>query len=210
MQGFIKCPNNHFYKEELSACPFCPTQGPTMAGATSDLGRTAVGGASMSSAETDNMDRTKVGGMSGPTGDRTVRAEEVPAGNKDFNRTFISMPTEIGDSDRPVARATRKIVGWLISYTLDPMGVDYRVYEGNNSIGRGLENSIVIPQDTTISTHHATILYRDSQGFFIKDEMSANGTFLNGNELEVSKAFQMKDGDEIKMAKTVFKFKSAK
>jgi pSer/pThr/pTyr-binding forkhead associated (FHA) protein len=38
--------------------------------------------------------------------------------------------------------------------------------------------------------------------------MSANGTFINGEELEIGKAYSIKDGDEIRMAKTVFKFKS--
>jgi hypothetical protein len=184
-----------------------------MAGATEELGRTAVGGGQMTSGPTmTDTDKTSIGGFGGggaATGERTVRAEEIPAGNKDFNRTFISAPTEI-ETGHSVSRPTRKIVGWLISYTLDPMGVDYRIYEGNNSLGRGLENSIVIPQDTTISNHHASLLYRESQGFFIKDEMSANGTFLNGEELIVSQAYAVKDGDKIKIAKTEFTFKTAK
>jgi hypothetical protein len=26
MNGFKKCDNGHFYKEDLSACPYCPVE----------------------------------------------------------------------------------------------------------------------------------------------------------------------------------------
>ena len=38
--------------------------------------------------------------------------------------------------------------------------------------------------------------------------MTANGTYLNGEMMEVEKATPLKDGDEIKLGETVFKFKS--
>jgi pSer/pThr/pTyr-binding forkhead associated (FHA) protein len=39
--------------------------------------------------------------------------------------------------------------------------------------------------------------------------MTTNGTFINGIELEVEQAYQISDGDEIKMGNTVFKFKTS-
>lgn len=59
---------------------------------------------------------------------------------RDLGRTFIGSPQQEDNDDNPgkvasAPRATRKIVGWVISYTLDEMGVDYRIYEGRNTIG---------------------------------------------------------------------------
>jgi pSer/pThr/pTyr-binding forkhead associated (FHA) protein len=39
--------------------------------------------------------------------------------------------------------------------------------------------------------------------------MTTNGTFLNGEELEVEEAYDLHDGDELRLGNTVFKFKSA-
>jgi pSer/pThr/pTyr-binding forkhead associated (FHA) protein len=87
------------------------------------------------------------------------------------------------------------------------MGIDYRIFEGNNTIGRDTKNSICITRDKTISSQHVRILYRGEK-FYIKDEMTANGTYLNGEMMEVEKATPLNDGDEIKLGETVFKFKS--
>jgi hypothetical protein len=206
--GFKSCSNGHWYKQDLSSCPYCPTNA-------------TVGGDSTSM----DFDKTQMGktGTFGPsnTSDSTIgvgatKTQTVSGGNepRDFERTFIGgvERTEIPGSkgDGPVAepRKTRKIVGWLVSFTLDPMGVDYRVYEGNNSIGRDAACNITITRDTTMSSKHANILYRETQGFFLKDDMSANGTFINGEELEIGKAYHLKDGDEVRMAQTIFLFKS--
>jgi pSer/pThr/pTyr-binding forkhead associated (FHA) protein len=87
------------------------------------------------------------------------------------------------------------------------MGVDYRIYEGSNTIGRDPENTITITKDPTISGEHVNILYRNGK-FYIKDKMTANGTYLNGEELEVEKAYDLIDGDLLRFGNTEFKFKS--
>ena len=206
--GFKSCSNGHWYKEDQSSCPYCPTS-------------TNVGGGATSS----DFDKTQMGktGTFGPpnTSDSTIgmgatKTQTVSGGNepRDFERTFIGgmdrqeTGGNKGESAATEPRKTRKIVGWLVSFTLDPMGVDYRVYEGNNSIGRDAACNMTITRDTTMSSKHANILYRESQGFFLKDDMSANGTFINGEELEIGKAYPLKDGDEVRMAQTIFLFKS--
>jgi pSer/pThr/pTyr-binding forkhead associated (FHA) protein len=49
-------------------------------------------------------------------------------------------------------------------------------------------------------------LYKKGK-FYIKDEMAANGTFVNDEELEIEKAYPIKDGDIIRLANTIFIFK---
>ena len=220
MNGFNKCENGHFYKEDLSSCPYCPGgNGAANTGANNDLNKTIVSGGGMTSAGSDNA-KTEVFGSqnSGASSDQT---KVFGAGNaaapgqpkRDLNRTYIAGVTDVDSTGKESGatadnspRSSRRIVGWILSYTLDPMGVDYRIYEGNNTIGRDAGNSITITKDSTISGKHVNILYKKGS-FWIKDEMAANGTFLNDEELEIEKAYPLQDGDVIKLANTVFKFK---
>lgn len=221
MNGFKKCDIGHFYKEDLSACPYCPGgTGATDNSVGNDLNKTVVSGGGNPSVDSDNVS-TQVFGSQGNNTDsdktKVFGSESVAAPGqpkRDLNRTFIaggsneaSVPTVSASIDS-APRSARRIVGWILSYTLDPMGVDYRIYEGNNSIGREPGNSITITKDTTISGKHSNILYKKGK-FYIKDEMAANGTFINDEELEIEKAYSLKDGDIIRLGNTVFIFKSS-
>ena len=222
MNGFKKCSNGHFFKEDLNTCPYChgSSSGPGSSSPTVNFDKTMVTGTGNN--ETD-ADKTKVFGNEGETSNEQ-KTKVVGGGNsgssspsntpkRDLNRTYIGGVTESNDAEKPgkiesAPRATRKIVGWIISYTLDEMGVDYRIYEGRNTIGRDASNTIPITKDTTISGEHVIILFR-SGSFKIKDRMTANGTFINGEEIEVEEAYDLNDGDDIRLGNTVFKFKSA-
>ncbi|MFM2037203.1 MAG: hypothetical protein RL432_142 [Bacteroidota bacterium] len=216
MNGFKKCTNGHFFKEELPSCPYCPggtnqinndlsstvatTSNEVNSTGNADLDRTRVVG---SNEPASNTDKTNVAGVSS--------VSSTP--KRDLNRTFIA-DVEETTTDRgevkieSAPRSTRRIVGWIISYSLDPMGVDYRIFEGTNTIGRDSKNTIPITKDPTISGEHVIILYRNGK-FKIKDKMTANGTFLNDVELEVEEAYDLGDGDVIRVGNTTFKFKSA-
>jgi hypothetical protein len=214
MNGFNKCENGHFFKEDLSSCPYCPSSKNVSSAGSNDLNKTIVAGSSNNSAH-DSAKTDVFGTQNGNVEQTKVFASGNAASQpvRDLNRTFIGGITDAnpsvegGNKVESTPRAARKIVGWIISYSLDPMGVDYRIYEGNNTIGRDAGNSITITKDPTISGKHVNILYKKGS-FWIKDEMAANGTFINGEELEIEKAYPLKDGDEIRLANTVFKFKS--
>lgn len=212
MNGFNKCDNGHFFKDSLSHCPYCTDATSTISsgnGQPIDLNKTIVGTGNTPQTEIKtehygDSDKTKVFGGN---------AAQIPS-QQDLNKTFIGGVVHSSeDKGNPIAspntpRASRKIVAWIISYTLDEMGVDYRIYEGNNTIGREPVNSIIIAKDQTVSGKHANILNKGGK-FWIRDEMAANGTFLNEEELEPSKAYELNDNDVIKIANTVFKFKTA-
>ncbi len=221
MNGFKKCDNGHFYKEDLTACPYCPSGSSASSNAGgNDLNKTIVAGGGNTSAGNDNAKTQVFGSQS--SNDGSDQTKVFGSGNvaapgqpkRDLNRTYIAGVTDedttsasgSGATIDATPRSTRRIVGWILSYTLDPMGVDYRIYEGNNSIGRDAGNSITITKDTTISGKHANILYKKGK-FYIKDEMAANGTFVNDEELEIEKAYPLNDGDVIRLANTAFIFK---
>lgn len=102
------------------------------------------------------------------------------------------------------APQNRKLVGWLISYTLHPNGVDFRLYEGRNLLGSDPKCDILL-NDPKVSGHHLTILYRAGQ-FIFRDELSTNGTFING--IMVNEG-SLQDGDVIRVGDTELKLRIA-
>jgi pSer/pThr/pTyr-binding forkhead associated (FHA) protein len=96
-------------------------------------------------------------------------------------------------------------VGWLVSYTFNPVGADFRIYEGRNSVGADPTCDVVVPDDPAVSARHLTLLYR-FDGFRFKDELSTNGTFVNEQMRDEG---MLQDGDVIRVGNTVFKFRSA-
>ena len=55
--------------------------------------------------------------------------------------------------------------------------------QGVNTIGRGLDNSIVVEDDArSLSRHHAEIQVTD-KGIFLTDLHSSNGTFVNQTKI---------------------------
>jgi|GEM_PF-849526 len=110
------------------------------------------------------------------------------------------------NEEKEELRVKRKLVGWLITYSIDPLGIDYKLYEGRNVIGRSNDCNITVG-DKTMSGKHATILFRAGK-YKIKDELSAHGTFVCGEDIE-EQTFELHDGDLIRMGKTVvFEFKA--
>lgn len=103
-------------------------------------------------------------------------------------------------------RENRKLAGWLVSYTMNPLGVDFRLYEGKNYIGTDANCSVCVP-DESVSGMHALILFRAGK-FKIRDNLSSNGTFVNDRDIE-DEICSLKDGDEIQVGKTRFFFKAA-
>jgi hypothetical protein len=75
---------------------------------------------------------------------------------------------------------------------------------GTTSIGRSRKNAELIVQpnveNSPISRLHCTIIEEDGD-FFVRDDQSANGTYLNGTRLVPLDRKALKDGDEIELAK---------
>lgn len=63
------------------------------------------------------------------------------------------------------------------------------------TIGRAPENNIVVNNKLT-SRHHA-VIQKIKDAYFIKDEKSTNGTFLNGQRIPPEKYVRLNPGDKI-------------
>jgi hypothetical protein len=75
--------------------------------------------------------------------------------------------------------------------------------EGETTIGRSPDCGIFL-DDVTVSRKHAVLTERDG-GFFIVDQGSLNGTFVNRKRVESA---QLEDGDELQIGKYRLSFLS--
>jgi hypothetical protein len=75
-------------------------------------------------------------------------------------------------------------------------GETFHPEEGTTTIGRSPDCGIFL-DDVTVSRRHAVLVNRDG-AFFIEDQGSLNGTFVNRKRVESA---QLDDGDEVQVGK---------
>jgi hypothetical protein len=192
MSEFKLCKNGHYYSSGLEECPYCPRPGVYQAG-PNQLKNTVLGNLSQS-----DWDHTKV--EASDPAPETPPVLTPPPNLSSLAKTQIFSP-----GGEAAGTAGRKLAGWLVSYTISPAGVDFRLYEGRNLIGADPGCDIVVPDDKAVSGRHVTILYR-ADGFRFKDEFSTNGTFIND---EIRDEGILQDGDTIRIGSTILRFRSA-
>lgn len=212
MQGeFKQCPNGHYYQGE--SCPYCKT-GNRAGSATSLKTEVFVGTGS----ETTEIEDGYNGGTINNGGSKTtvMDGQETVIGVKqkpisNYSRTVFGDEDEQNSEDTPAGpkkeqRFSRKLVGWLVTYSFDELGVDYKIYEGRNIIGRDIDCNITI-NDGRMSGKHAVLLFRANK-YSLTDSQSSHGTFVNDEDIDLEPRY-LNDGDIIRMGNTVFKFRSS-
>ncbi|HJT59113.1 MAG TPA: FHA domain-containing protein [Ktedonobacteraceae bacterium] len=73
---------------------------------------------------------------------------------------------------------------------------DYSLDKYEMSIGRAPGSDILLSKDKLTSRRHATIHFENGE-YMLRDERSANGTFVNGQQLEEMTPRPLKDGDHV-------------
>lgn len=73
---------------------------------------------------------------------------------------------------------------------------EYPLEKPETSIGRAPNSDILLSKDKLTSRRHATVKYENGN-YVIVDERSANGTFVNGQQLEELTSRTLYDGDHI-------------
>jgi hypothetical protein len=96
------------------------------------------------------------------------------------------------------------VVGWLVAMSGEQKGEDFRVREGQNTLGSAPDCDIVV-RDLTVSGHHASIRYKE-QRFILTDLDSTNGTFVNEGTESVGRQ-DLKDNDTVRVGDVILKFK---
>ena len=180
------CANGHNYDANLEQCPYCPREEVT-----------ATITKAITSAKTI---------LDGNNDVKTNVSEKQSAG-KAQTKTVLDKKTVIVGTKTSIKEETllegNRLVGWLVSFDLDPAGKDFKIFEGRTKIGRNSANNIIIDKPE-ISDDHVLLLSRDNK-IIIQDQLSANGTYLNGKK--VDERTELKDDDVIKLGSISFKIK---
>lgn len=101
-------------------------------------------------------------------------------------------------SGAPIASAEAGPVNTLRSND----GAQYALDDTTIKIGRHPSNQIALLDDKHVSRHHATISY-DGGEFFIEDNKSANGTYVNSER--ISKRTALRRGDVVTIGETTLR-----
>ena len=207
MKGFKQCDKGHFYKEAIASCPYCP-KGATDTPKTEILG----GSETIKSTSNDTVDTQKTQVYaSGGANNSNEKTKPIPTSNQmdqfDATKTMIHGAGSSENNNDNVQIQRRKLRGWLVSFDIEKFGMDYRIVEGRNVIGSNASSDVTI-QDNEVSSLHSLILCKKDK-FIITDELSSNGTKLNGEELTPRDPAELNDGDEIKVGSTTLLFKTA-
>ena len=96
------------------------------------------------------------------------------------------------------------LVGWLVAMDGEHKGEDFRIRDGQTTIGSSSDADIVL-RDQTISAKHASVRCKDGR-FLLTDLDSTNGTFLNGGQHTIARE-QLNDNDLIRLGAVTLKFK---
>jgi hypothetical protein len=199
MPHFKTCQNGHNYNADLhTVCPFCPPQQNQ-----TDYEKTMTDFKSTQVFDDGNSPQFTKTMINEETADFSKTAAGDQGTAHPFKRTHI-VTGDATDLSAPKSyMERRKLVGWLTTFTHDEYGQDYRLYTGKNKIGSSPGGDIVI-DDPSVSGDHVTVLFRDHE-FLIKDNFSTNGTKINGVSVDEGR---LKEGDELKLGNTLFKFKT--
>ena len=186
-----KCANGHLYDPAIygDKCPFCP----------SPTGSTKV--------NTDFQDGngTKVlgGDEPKPTATIGIDGNDAAGGATVIRHVGGTATGETGVSEN------RRLVGLLVSYSANPTGEVYKVYDGRTTIGRDRTCDIPFPNDQHMSSKHLLIQYVEAKGAFRAQEYdkgSANGSFVNGQVYVLGDVIDLKNNDVIVIGGTKFIF----
>lgn len=212
---FKTCVNGHYYQG--ATCPFCKgnsnsTSGPTMTQPVVDANETTI-------VQGGGFQRTQPT-QSSPAFTAPVNPKPRPHNSTVFGddetETYTGGPMGRTNPDATACyghdhtprgpRFSRKLVGWLVSYSNDPLGMDYKLFEGRNIIGRDMDCNISV-NDGRVSGKHAVLLFRAGK-YSITDTQSSHGTFVNDEDIELEPRY-INDGDVIRVGNTIFKFRTS-
>lgn len=196
----VKCANGHFYdSEKTRECPYCAKRH------TGKTGFTGINGESIEySGEPVHI---PYGGENNrmPFGDSSESVTEAFPGNR-----FVEIgsgsggrqhnPGLRGDTGVTVALFPTKksgqacVTGWLVCIEGPDKGRDYRIYHGQNWVGKSYDSDIILNENHTVSEHkHCSLVYdgKSNQFFVVKGD--ATLTYLNDKVLQDASKLSMGD-----------------
>ena len=110
----------------------------------------------------------------------------------------------LGDNDRTrvVRPSGGPRVGMIVVRQGKEPGRIFEVRKDRLTIGRSRESDIFL-EDLAVSRLHTTVARGENGEYILRDESSANGTYVNGKKIS---EHILDEGDEIQVGQTVLRF----
>lgn len=83
---------------------------------------------------------------------------------------------------------------------------EVKLEQRDSTVGRSRRCSIVLEEDIEVSRLHCTIQRQEDGSYLLIDEEARNGTYLNAKRIMAAEEHTLKDGDEILVGTTRFRF----
>ncbi len=193
IDGKIRCPNGHIMDPTWKVCPICRADTGSGQGARTPSREKTLMQSGNASLKVSGGPRRKTK-VEGPV------PERVSAGAKKARRkTVVISPDKNGPKNDAIVRP--RMVGFLVTYSHEPSGAYYEIREGRHVIGAGNGMDIAVKSDKNMSSEHAILLFRRGL-FWMRDNLSTNGTFVNGEE--ITGDVSLNNYDKITMGDTEF------
>ena len=192
MANYISCASGHYFNKDMYAeCPFCKSPGD-------------VPGPAQVPAENKTVIQPPSSPSTTPTVGTSGTKVEVTS---EADRTRIVRTTG-SQSEEAVQDEERRIVGWLVTFDDVPSGVDHRIREGQNPVGRNADCKVRVADDPEMSGRHGMLLYREG-GLWFKDEMASNATVIDGKAVGPGQTVEVQDGAHLKMGSYTYLYRAA-
>jgi pSer/pThr/pTyr-binding forkhead associated (FHA) protein len=147
-----------------------------------------------------------------PVGDATVAAPDdwglalsaPPASSggwaDEAGSTMVDPGADLPYSSAPVAQPHNDSVEEPARFTLRAENgeilQEYLLDKPETTIGRAPNSDILLSKDKLTSRRHATVQHENGR-YTVRDERSANGTFVNGQQIEELVPVELNDGDHL-------------
>ena len=198
MSTLVKCVNGHFYDaDKTKDCPYCRN-------IQEERKRISFG---LDGHPVFSVDDGGIGDsvtMAMPAGggpDSTFLGGGAPAREEGLGNDGDSVT--VGLFSR--ARGTSYITGWLVGVDGIVKGRDYRVFHGQNWVGRSYNSDIIIHEDSGIAdVKQCCVVYDSLSNRFFLTPGPGAATYLNDSLLENPRELIM--GDVIGMGNSKFEF----
>jgi len=114
--------------------------------------------------------------------------------------TIADPGAEIPYSSAPTAPSSNNAIEQPAHFALRAEGGDivqeYPLDKAEITIGRAPNSDILLSKDKLTSRRHATVHYENGR-YTVRDERSANGTFVNGQQIDELVLIELHDGDHV-------------
>src|SRR5215467_5362311 len=137
------------------------------------------------------------------SGDATIPGSDqwsAPIGTPNapsFSEGTVAEPSTVRDEGAATVQATvENPARFIVRDDKGDVLQEYRVEKKETVIGRAPTSDILLSKDKLTSRRHAVVRYENGD-YVLSDERSANGTFVNGQQLEELVPRTLKDGDHV-------------